>query len=1184
MSQSEDSEPAEGNEEPEMPASNDVRPAESRNSEIHADSESQRQEPKQQAVPHTSDNTEHTPRHGQETDGLKRESRHQSPKKQHTHKKPSSAKARPKKSEENDDEISFDLTRFLAFFKKGKETAFHGSAGKKADKKRFFDIEEDEGDGRQDGDNDEKENNKSRALMHGKKTTSGKDKQKSNDANETNTLIRKEESLVRKEKKESHHDVEDEKLNFDMAKVKSFLSSKTFATIVIVLLVLIPVFLSVFLRSYPADLPITHDMAENVVVGGIKNSIRSQILQQYPTLGSNELSAEVEKQYAMLMAEQGKAVEDQIKLQADYFKSKFQDDSGQTYMLSIDPYHYYQRSLNILTYGHIGDTLKDGKPYSTYMFAPKGRFLTANLHDYMGAYLYRLISFFDKDTTLLFAMFWLPVLFSALAVIPAFFIARRKAGNLGGFIAGFIVAVHPAFLGRTTAGAPDTDPYAVFFPLLIIWVFFEAFYSKGITKKIILAALSGFFVAVFSGTWSGWWYVFDFIVIAIVSHLIYEMIKISVNKRKIQELFKKKKFQNEIYIMGVFVLASVVFTILIRDLPTLLSALKAPLSFIRIQQASFTLERLWPNVYTTVAELNTVSISGIINQIGGRVFFVISSLGIIFALLPKKINTRHMMILGGSLLWFMIFSGPKFQALNVIKFTILYLLPVAAALVLDLRFTRAKDKERIDISSEVGAMDLKYALLLAVWFAGTMYASIKGIRFIMILVPAFAIAMGICFGVIYDLVSKMLSKEVKIPLFVSRTVIIVIILIIIGAVPSFSSTQHECPLWPSNSMGCNGYRNGYGELPIIDDGWYELLGDVREGTPKDTIINSWWDFGHWFKAVADRRVTFDGASQNTPMAHWVGKALLTDDEDETIAILRMLDCGSNDAFELVNARRNDTLSSVKLVKEIIMLDKAEAKERLAEDGFSDEEADAVLEKTHCNPPKNIFITSEDMVGKAGVWAHFGSWDFDRAYQHNLVDGYPYDYAISEMQSRFGMTEQEAIQRYYEISALATDRESNDWIAPWPAYVVNTLRRCTNQSTNVTCYYNVAIGSENNYRIALEKAVVNMENPELVELTFAFIDGNGAKAGESKGKPAQMVVGDDKHMSSYKMEESNFPYAVLVIENPGGTYDSLVADPALVSSTFTKLFYLDGRYMGHFEKFSEKMTVGGDKLVAWDVLW
>ena len=62
-------------------------------------------------------------------------------------------------------------------------------------------------------------------------------------------------------------------------------------------------------------------------------------------------------------------------------------------------------------------------------------------------------------------------------------------------------------------------------------------------------------------------------------------------------------------------------------------------------------------------------------------------------------------------------------------------------------------------------------------------------------------------------------------------------------------------------------------FPLVRDKWYRTLHIIRDKTPAQTIVNSWWDFGDWFKVIGRRRVIFDGQSQHTPQAYWMAKAI-----------------------------------------------------------------------------------------------------------------------------------------------------------------------------------------------------------------------------------------------------------------------------------------------------------------------
>ena len=67
-------------------------------------------------------------------------------------------------------------------------------------------------------------------------------------------------------------------------------------------------------------------------------------------------------------------------------------------------------------------------------------------------------------------------------------------------------------------------------------------------------------------------------------------------------------------------------------------------------------------------------------------------------------------------------------------------------------------------------------------------------------------------------------------------------------------------------------------VPGTDDSMVSSLQWIENNTANNTVITSWWDFGHLFTYEANRPVTFDGSSQNSPRAYWVGKALLTSNE------------------------------------------------------------------------------------------------------------------------------------------------------------------------------------------------------------------------------------------------------------------------------------------------------------------
>jgi len=318
-----------------------------------------------------------------------------------------------------------------------------------------------------------------------------------------------------------------------------------------------------------------------------------------------------------------------------------------------------------------------------------------------------------------------------------------------------------------------------------------------------------------------------------------------------------------------------------------------------------------------------------------------------------------------------------------------------------------KDKDEL--------FDIKYYILISVWFAATIFASVRGMRYILLLVPAFAIALGVAIGIINEYIMKYVkSKGVHVKLI---QVVVILGLLSLLFVP--------------RNLFAESYMTAINEVPSMNDAWYQSLEGIKYGSNENAIITSWWDMNHWFKAIADRGTTFDGGSQNTPMAHWTGRMLLTDNETEAVGILRMLDCGSYQGQRILEKYLdNNTLLSINLTKQIILLNREDARALLLT-YINEQETLEVLYYTHCTPPEAYVIVSTDMVGKAPVWAHFGSWDFNRAFLYNKLINKKMSPSIDWLKKEYNMTGDQAAKLFYEVNSPNTD--PNYYIAPWPSY-------------------------------------------------------------------------------------------------------------------------------------------------------
>ncbi len=900
---------------------------------------------------------------------------------------------------------------------------------------------------------------------------------------------------------------EDEEVSVDLKGVTSFFKKSG-----LILLILIPIFLSIFLRAQPIYLSGFEDRVRDQLYNNLISSYESEIESQYPFLPAAEKRAEALKKFEQVKAEQGDAIEQAIKDQANSLRSFYQDENGNTYLLAIDPYLWYKHALNYVNNGHIGEIEIDGKSYD---ILKKGRWQVeqeGNFHPLFESWIYRIMSIFNKDYTVMQAAFLSPLLICTLGVIPLFFLGRKIAGNVGGFISATLAAVHPALMTRTTAGFADTDAYHFLLPVTAIWLFLEAYTSKDLKKKIALFAGSGFIIALHNSLWSGWWYNFVFLLTAAGAMLVIQLIK---NRKHIKKSLSSitTPLSGLITIfLSTAIFSSLIFLVSGRKFSegftSVVGALGKPLWFINLKAVAEV--NLWPNVLTTVAELNPSSISGVMNSMGGLLFFV--AIGGVVALFTVAI-------------------------LKLVK----------------------KDK--------LWSFYMVSAILLAVWFVSGTYAAIKSIRFSAILVPGFALAIGVLIGTIYEPLRRWTKKELDMPSWVMTSLIVIIIFFIV--------------LFPT----VRGYQVAVSETPSMNDGWYSSLITIKEDSTVDNaIITSWWDFGHWFKAIAERPVTFDGGDQGKRI-HWVGKSLLTNSEEESAAILRMLNCDQNNAsVKLESFTANDTVKSIEILNQLILLDEDEAAQLLSDEGFTSQQTSSIIESTHCEPWENYYIVSSDMIGKSGVWAHFGSWNFTKAEMHNQVRKLKVGEGIQLLKDRYGLDENTANKVYFDIKNTNADQ----WISPWPSYISGGWKSCSQTQEGYDCRLSIGLGRQGVNNLVLDSVSIINESA-----TFNLVTQNsdtGAVVGGSSLRPAGFAkIGFngvsaengtmffEEGILKEEYNDSGIPYDVLFdMENER----VLVSDPALTESVFTHLYFFEGRFSKYFQLFHKARGIYIYK-VKWD---
>ena len=116
---------------------------------------------------------------------------------------------------------------------------------------------------------------------------------------------------------------------------------------------------------------------------------------------------------------------------------------------------------------------------------------------------------------------------------------------------------------------------------------------------------------------------------------------------------------------------------------------------------------------------------------------------------------------------------------------------------------------------------------------------------------------------------------------ISYVVVIVGLLIIPAALPGSAS-------WISGIKAPPTILNGGTTFNIATNDWPAAMEWLRNNTPEDAVIASWWDYGYWITTLADRKSLADNATIDTQKIKNIATMLLSE-PDQSWKLLQELD-------------------------------------------------------------------------------------------------------------------------------------------------------------------------------------------------------------------------------------------------------------------------------------------------------
>lgn len=429
-----------------------------------------------------------------------------------------------------------------------------------------------------------------------------------------------------------------------------------------------------------------------------------------------------------------------------------------------------------------------------------------------------------------------------------------------------------------------------------------------------------------------------------------------------------------------------------------------------------------------------------------------------------------------------------------------------------------------------GEFEYESTMLFTLWAIASFLACLKGVRFTVFLLLPLGISLGRMFNEAY------LHFKAKNNYWS---------LLITAIIFSFLTVQ---------SLNA-GYEKIRLAFPLINDSWHTILTSLKKTTPPEAVINSWWDFGDWFKTVAGRRVIFDGQNQNTPQGYWMANVLIAHDEETAINTLRMLNNGGNQAFETINRHLNDPLKSVLLLKKILTLKPGEAKkilETCLPPSITGEIIRLIFE-----PPKSqaYFIVDPTMPSKMSAISWLGNWNFLKVQIiQNLKNGAD-KRAIDDL-ATLGENAT-TVQKLLLEAALLNQSETINWISQKNRFISNPLK--TKEKDGLALFDNglvynpkeqtVYAYSPEDSKYKIPKSLFILENNELKEIVYP----------DNQPAPSVLILKEKE------------------------TYQAIMLNQNLAKSIFSRLYFLNGLGLKHFKPFLEEKD-GEGAIKVFEIIW
>jgi len=503
------------------------------------------------------------------------------------------------------------------------------------------------------------------------------------------------------------------------------------------------------------------------------------------------------------------------------------------YMDAFDPLFQYRVTEYIVENGYSAwFTWHD-----TLSWYPFGRDIATSSYPgipFTAAFAYQVLHFFGSDISVYNTCLYFPAFMGAITCIAMYFLGKELGGTSVGLFASFFLAVSEVFLRRTALGFFDTENIGILGMVLTVFFFLRSISEKNPqTHRIVYAVLGGLSLGYIFASWGAARYVVGILIVyltgSIVTNLYDRKILISSSLILAVGLFISILTPS----LGLKYLKSAenVGAILLIGLLAVYEVMKT-----RIDE-SHSKYYMLGLVFAAILGVFALEALGIIDPISGKFLNV---------LLPFSDQSPA----------FGTIAEHKVTTWNT--FYESYGVSLALGIFGTLIALKKVNKKR---------------LMGAALFASSLYFA--GVMHRLGLIFSISVSLMAAFGLTELLMAfrealvqrNTVRRNRKIELVgISKELTVIFtVFILLTTFPIVWSTKDTANA-PTSLAST---QIGYG----IQD-WLQALNWMKDNVPEDAIVVSWWDYGYWIEALAERTTMADGYTINGTHMGEIGKMLL----------------------------------------------------------------------------------------------------------------------------------------------------------------------------------------------------------------------------------------------------------------------------------------------------------------------